>query len=80
MLFGEASVDNATVIKETLNIFCRYFGHKINAAKSKLFFSHNIDDILTGVVGNIIGFQLMDDLGIYLGVPLFHSRVNKNTY
>lgn len=80
VLFGEASVENAAVLQETLNTFCRYSGYKINASKSSLFFSNNTNDSLRGAIGNFLGFQQTDDLGMYLGVPLFHSRISKNTF
>lgn len=80
VLFGEASFENAVVMQETLDTFCLYSGHKINASKSKLFFFHNTDDNLRAMIGNIMGFQPIDDLESYLGVPIFHSKTIKNTF
>ncbi|KAH1108628.1 hypothetical protein J1N35_012396 [Gossypium stocksii] len=30
--------------------------------------------------GNVLGFQKVEDLGTYLGVPLFHKRATKSTF
>lgn len=40
----------------------------------------NTDDRLKSSIGQTLGFQLTEDLGTYLGVPLFHSRVTKSTF
>lgn len=61
---------------EVLNTFCDISGQTINFAKSKLFVSANINRRLS----NLCRIPLTNDLGKYLGIPLFHSRVNKNHF
>lgn len=80
VLFGEASMEHTRVIQDVLDVFCQFLGHKVNASKSNLCFSSNMKDWLQSSIGNTLGFQLTDDLGKYLGVPLFHSRVTKSTF
>lgn len=41
VLFGEASVENAKVVLGILEKFFYYSGHRMNAHKSKIFFSNN---------------------------------------
>lgn len=31
-------------------------------------------------IGSVLGFQQTDDLGVYLGAPLFHFRVKQSTF
>ncbi|KAE8706267.1 hypothetical protein F3Y22_tig00110402pilonHSYRG00048 [Hibiscus syriacus] len=53
--------------------------HKVNYNKTIVFFSANMDNRLTVSICNELGFQHTDNLGNYLGMPLVHSRVTKNT-
>ncbi|MBA0785724.1 hypothetical protein Gotri_025144, partial [Gossypium trilobum] len=69
----------ARILKGVLNIFCEYSGHKINAYKTNVCFSKGVDDALAENLCNILGFQRVQNLGKYLGVPFFHNRVIANT-
>lgn len=52
-------------------------GHKVNTSKSKICFSSNtcMHDRLQ--ISSMLGFAQIEDLGVYLGIPLFHSRSRK---
>lgn len=80
VLFSEANLENAREIHEILYRFCYYSGHKVNSLKSKIFFSTNTDDVTKDAIENLLGFQQSDDLGTYLGMPLFHSRIKTSTF
>lgn len=41
VLFGEASVENAMVMKGVLDQFCSFSGHRVNVSKSMIHFSMN---------------------------------------
>lgn len=56
------------------------FGHKVNASKSQLFFFPNTCSSIKEEIGKLSGFQITDDLGIYLGMPLLHARAKKSTF
>lgn len=43
------------------------------------FFSKWVEDSTTDMISNLFGFQIVQNLGNYLGVPLFHQRVTKTT-
>lgn len=60
--------------------FCYFSGHKVNSFKSKIFFSSNIGVSIKKDIGNLLGFQQTEDLGNYLGVPLFHTRTKNSTF
>lgn len=77
VLFGEATNENEMVIHKIFDVFCYYFGYKVNSSKLKFFFSRNTDISIQHEVGNVFGFSQTEDLGYYLGMPLFHSRVKK---
>lgn len=80
VLFGEATLENAGVMKSIINEFSQYFGHEVNRGKSKLFFSADTDGEIRTNIGNFLGFQITADLESYLGVPLFHTRTKKSPF
>lgn len=54
MLFGEASVDNAVVMKAILDELCSCSGYKVNASKCQIRFSDNTDAVLRKEIGNAL--------------------------
>ncbi|MBA0848775.1 hypothetical protein Goshw_006986, partial [Gossypium schwendimanii] len=46
IIFGQAEMQQANIIKETLEKFCRYSGHQINKRKTNMFFSKGISEDL----------------------------------
>ncbi|GMI70388.1 hypothetical protein HRI_000708100 [Hibiscus trionum] len=69
-----------TTIKATLDQFCSCSGHKVSESKTKIYFSKNCDVERRYALADSGGFELVEDLGTYLGVPLLHKRVTKATY
>jgi len=47
--------------------------------KTKIFFSKNVSQALTNNINRNSGFKTTKDLGKYLGVPLLHQRVTKQS-
>lgn len=80
LFFAEASMDRVETVKARLSNFSRAFGQKINFAKSKSFFSANIDKNMVVTLSMATSIPRTDDLGRYLGVPLLHKWVTKNLY
>lgn len=76
ILFGEASVQQASSIEKVLRVFYGFFGQKINTTKSKLFVSKNVRRSFATTLSKNFGIPLSHSLGTYLGVPLFHNRVS----
>ncbi|KAI9097859.1 hypothetical protein K1719_025630 [Acacia pycnantha] len=76
----EASSRQMEVIKETMRRFCVVSGHKINLNKSKALFSRNVHFNREIALSNKSGIGVTTDLGKYLGVPLIHFRVTKETF
>ena len=45
-----------------------------------MFFSKNVNTQTANHIRSRLGFQKTDNLGKYLGVPLLHGRIVKDTY
>jgi len=74
VLFAEATESQARLIQGCLDRFCTASGQKISAAKSRVFFSPNTEDLEVGRICNVLGMEATTDLGKYLGVPTLHGR------
>lgn len=48
--------------------------------RPQFFFSSNVSAGLSKSISKALGFTITNNLGWYLGMPLLHSRVTKNTY
>lgn len=79
-LFAGDNHDQIKVIKGCLDNFCSYSDLKVSLENTKIFCSHNTNNIINIDLGRIYGFLLSENLGKYLGFPLHHSRVNWGTY
>ncbi|KAF7830019.1 reverse transcriptase [Senna tora] len=73
ILFAEASMNQVEVVKDCINNFCISSGQKVNADKTRVFFSRNVSFLGGGTLSNALGFTSTNDLGKYLGVPLIHG-------
>lgn len=67
------------ILKSLLDRFCEYSGHRINARKTNIFFLKGVEEPMTNMISNSLGFQKVQNLENYLGVLLFHQRVTKST-
>lgn len=80
ILFAEASIDQAHVIHDCLDKFCRASGQKVSFPKSCVYFSKKINDDLQVEISNALCMKATNDLGMYLGMPTLTSRVTKDTF
>ena len=80
ILFGEASVSQARVIKECLDTFCQASGQRVSFQKSSVFFSNNTEDSLARIISEEMEIPRTYDLGQYLGMPTINSRVSKQMF
>ncbi|KAA3474256.1 Retrovirus-related Pol polyprotein LINE-1 [Gossypium australe] len=79
VIFGKVKMDQVLLLKEILNRFCAFSGHKISVRKSNIYFSKDFDTSLGDQISQLFGFQKVLNLGNYLRVPLLHKRVTKST-
>ncbi|BFG33690.1 hypothetical protein CerSpe_199640 [Prunus speciosa] len=80
ILFAEASPKQARIMKNCLDSFCQMSGQTVNFDKSAIFCSPNTGTAIAKEISCICGSPLTDNLGIYLGMPLVHSRVTRHTH
>lgn len=80
MLFSEASSDQIQTISNCLAKFCATSGAKVSLHKTKIIFSKNVSPSLASEISSIGGFEKVNHLGKYLGVPLFNGRTKKADY
>ncbi|CAL8098266.1 unnamed protein product [Prunus armeniaca] len=80
ILFGEASAQQAMVMKNSLEEFCELSGQQVNFEKSLLYISANTKSDLVDQIELTCGATRSADMGNYLGVPLVQGRVTKAMY
>lgn len=80
ILFAEASTDQAMVIHDCLDRFCKASGQRVSLSKSSVYFSSNVLDSKQEEISRALGMTPTSDLGLYLGMPTLTSRVTKNTF
>jgi hypothetical protein len=80
ILFAEANTEQVQSMAAILDLFCSSSGQKVSKEKSRVFFSKNVGWHKKLELSNLLGIQATDDLGKYLGVPILHKRVTKDTY
>ncbi|KAK5785073.1 hypothetical protein PVK06_039618 [Gossypium arboreum] len=79
VIFRKADVHHSRLLKDILETFCAFSGHIINAKEMNIFFSSAVREDLERVISDTLGFQKVEDMRYYLGVPLFHERVTNST-
>nr|KYP69874.1 Retrovirus-related Pol polyprotein LINE-1 [Cajanus cajan] len=80
ILFSEASMNQAEIIRDCLDRFCASSGQKVSLEKTKIFFSKNVAHTVRDDISSGLGFQRTNNLGKYLGIPAHHSRVCRRDY
>ncbi|KAA3488895.1 reverse transcriptase like protein [Gossypium australe] len=71
-------LDQARLLDSILNQFCETSSHRISVRKSNIFFSKITSGNVRNQITKLFGFQEVQNLGKYLGVPFIHERVTKN--
>lgn len=79
VIFSKTDLDQAQLLVGILNHFYEFSGHKINIRKSNIYFSKGTEDGTCNRISQLFGYQIVQNLGVYLGVPLLHERVTKST-
>lgn len=72
-------MEHGRILNKMLGDFCEVSGHKINARKINIFFSIGVEESMAYLINSTHGFQRVQNLGHYLGVPIFHNRVTNST-
>ena len=80
LLFGKATQENCEAISEVLEEFCSTTGQKISCEKSKVFFSPAVTAEDRADLTHQLGISETNNLGNYLGFPLWHKGRNMNEF
>ena len=80
VLFVRADDTNCSTIRDVLDDFCSISGQTISEAKSRVYFSPNVDKDTRESLSDILGFASTPSLGKYLGIPIKHPRSSSNEY
>ena len=67
-------------MENVFNYFCDCSRQRLSKDKFVVFFYHNANDKTAEMLGHLLGMKVIDNLGRYLGVPLIHGRITKETY
>lgn len=80
ILFSETDSSQVHLIQRVLKHFCASSGQTVNKDKTRIFFSKNVRPQRTIDICNYLEFKRTEQLGKYLGVPILHGRVTRDTY
>ena len=80
VLFAKADSTNCSTIRDVLDEFCSISGQTISEAKSRVYFSPNVDRDTRESLSDILGFASTPSLGKYLGIPIRHPRSSSHEY
>ncbi|XP_061362932.1 uncharacterized protein LOC133306628 [Gastrolobium bilobum] len=80
IICAEASIEQAHVINQVLKVFTKASGQKVSSEKTRVFFSKNVHVSRSSEISESLGVGITADLGKYLGVPLHHKRLTKNSF
>ena len=72
VLFAKADHVNCSTVRDVINAFCNASGQLVSAAKSRVYFSPNVDRDSRESFCDILGFNSTPSLGKYLGIPIKH--------
>lgn len=68
-LFGETDMAQVEVINSVLDMFSEYSSQRVNKRKSQNCFSSNVPIDIMNAISNSMGFERVEELGVYLGMP-----------
>lgn len=67
-------------MEQLLAEFCLHSWQQVNLSKAKLWVSPNTKHQTALVISHTVGMGLTSNLGIYLGVPIHHDRVQNKKF
>ena len=76
VFFAKANQVNCSAIRDVLDFFCGKSGQSVSKAKTRVFFSPNVDSDTRESLYDILRFQSTPSLGKYLGISIKHQRAS----
>ena len=80
MIFVKANNYSCLVIRQILDKYCSMLGQLVNYHKSSFQCTSNVSEEEKANFASILQMQETFDLGEYLGCPIIHSKVTKETF
>jgi hypothetical protein len=80
LIFGKASISEATTLKKCLDKYCLWSGQTINATKSSIRFSKNTNPTTSSNILNILPFSASLKSSIYLGLPILIGKSKREAF
>lgn len=80
VFFAKADLENCAAINFVLQDFCARSGKKVSEAKSRVFFSPDVDPNQRKALTDILGFNSTTNLSKYLGFPLKHPGGQRHDF
>ncbi|KAI5438869.1 hypothetical protein KIW84_024554 [Lathyrus oleraceus] len=80
LLFGQATESQIANMMEVLDDLCAASGQLISKEKTRIMFSSNTPVGIHRNIATLYGFREVEDLGLYLGVPLSGKSPRINNY
>ncbi|CAN6543682.1 unnamed protein product [Malus baccata var. baccata] len=77
LIFIKAEEVNCRNLIHLIDEFCAASGQHVNKAKSSVCFGSNVPEEVSRHLSNILGFEMVGDPGMYLGVPAIWGRSKK---
>ncbi|KAA3475639.1 reverse transcriptase [Gossypium australe] len=65
-------------ISDKSSLHKNFSGHHVHARKANMLFSRGMEDNLNDRISRLLGFQKVQDLEKYIGIPLFHKRITNS--
>ena len=72
VLFAKYDRKNCLAVRDVIDSFCSLSGKKVSNAKSRVFFSPNVNPDARANLCEILEFRSTPTLGKYLGFPIKH--------
>lgn len=79
-LFGSVNTHTAMAILNIMKDFYDSSGMKVSISKTTIYFSKYVLAYVRREVNDLLRVREINDLRKYLGVLIFHKRINKHTY
>ena len=78
VLFAKVDRKNCLAVRDVLDSFCSLLEQKVSNAKSRVFFSPNVNPDTRANLCEILEFQSTPTLDKYLGFPMKHSSMRQD--
>ena len=80
VFFAKADLTNCIAIRDVLDVFCNLSAQSVSEAKSRIYFSSNVDIDTRESLSDVLGFSSTPNIGNYLEIPLRVTGDSSNEF